>query len=68
MSYIYDSMRKLPIECTPEIDAIYTIDPNGSVREKFAHIEHDGESWIWIPHEMNNFKVPPITLQLRVLT
>lgn len=66
-SFEYESMRKLDTLCLPEIGWMYTVSDDGSVREKFARIEYDGEQWFWIPHEMSTtFKVQPIRMKIKI--
>ena len=66
-SFEYESIKKLDTLCLPEIGGTYTISEDGSVHEKFARIEYDGDQWVWIPHEMSTyFKVQPIRMKIKI--
>lgn len=65
-SFVYESMRKLDTVCLPDIYGMYTVSDDGSIREKFAHIEHNGDEWVWVPHEMGQFKVHPLKIKFKI--
>lgn len=65
-SYVYESMKRIHPVYIPEIDGVYTVEKDGSIPEKHSHIEHDGEKWIWIPHEDSMFKIHPICVEFKI--
>lgn len=66
-SYVYESMRKLHDIYTPEIGGVYIVESDGTIRDKYSHIEHDGEKWVWVPHEDSLFKVQPLSIEFKIL-